>query len=72
MTENRAILSRIEHFMNSTIRNNNSTEDVHTASEITNNFLGKLPCQTKEQLEEVEYIITDPKCMKELVSTLIL
>ncbi|XP_050314968.1 uncharacterized protein LOC126749340 [Anthonomus grandis grandis] len=72
MRETRTILSRIEHFMNNNCKSSNSGDDLYTIGDSRNNFLEKFPCQTKQQLEEVESIITEPKFMKELITFLYL
>ncbi|XP_074034567.1 uncharacterized protein isoform X2 [Leptinotarsa decemlineata] len=66
MAESRAVLSRIENFMNSHDNKNNPSH-VHTISENLNSIVKKLPYQTKQQLEEVDVMVQEPLHMNELM-----
>lgn len=68
MRETKAVLSRMEHFLNSS--SNNPTNV--TIPQTLNAILDLLPCETKEQLEKVDSLIHESRYMKELVSLFIM
>ncbi|CAH1114938.1 unnamed protein product [Psylliodes chrysocephalus] len=68
MRETKAVLSRMEHFLNSS--SNNPTNV--TIPQTLNAILDLLPCETKEQLEKVDSLIHESRYMKELVNYLYL